>query len=126
MKPLLVNGARLALSLLACRQESSHPRDAVTSPPDAAPLTDVSRDPDAAASLSHYIVQKASFALSEVTLKVVDLHMSKRLDDVLSHTSASVVVNGGFFGEDGEPVGLTVSEGHPLGRFSPQMSGGVL
>ncbi len=86
-------------------------------PPDAAPF---------AALPSHHITQRASFAVADVSLTITDLQMLTRLDDVLAKTSADVVVNGGFFGQGGEPIGLAVSEGHPLSRFSPLMSGGVL
>ena len=38
---------------------------------------------------------------------------------------AHLAVNGGFFDPDGRGIGLTVSEGKTLARFSPTMSGGV-
>ncbi len=73
-----------------------------------------------------HVTRTASFALADVELSIEDVHMSTRLDDVLRRRKATLVVNGGFFDERGEPVGLAVSGGQPLGRFSRTMSGGVL
>jgi uncharacterized protein YigE (DUF2233 family) len=70
-------------------------------------------------------VRTASFPVSSVELSIEDVHMSTRLDDVLRDRSVDLAVNGGFFDERGEPIGLAVSEGKPLGRFAPGMSGGV-
>jgi uncharacterized protein YigE (DUF2233 family) len=61
-----------------------------------------------------------------VTLTVEDLHLSTHFDEVLRRRSAAVVVNGGFFDDRGEPVGLAVSGGVTLSRFAPGLSGGVL
>jgi uncharacterized protein YigE (DUF2233 family) len=52
--------------------------------------------------------------------------MSTRFDEVLARSSARLVVNGGFFAPDGGPLGLAISDGKTLSRFSPEMSGGVL
>ena len=52
--------------------------------------------------------------------------MSTAIDDTLAKADAELVVNGGFFGPDGKAVGLAISKGNVLSRFSKQMSGGVL
>jgi uncharacterized protein YigE (DUF2233 family) len=123
-----------AFPLGACRRERPVPEaarraeDAATDASDRAPSAPLpsSSSPSSSSASRTHLTYRASFPLRDVTLRIADLHMSKRLDDVLTKSAAAVVVNGGFFGEDGEPVGLAVSEGRPLGRFSPQMSGGVL
>jgi uncharacterized protein YigE (DUF2233 family) len=52
--------------------------------------------------------------------------MTTALDTVLTRTSASFVVNGGFFDPDGKPVGLVVSEGAVVSKLARSLSGGVL
>jgi uncharacterized protein YigE (DUF2233 family) len=114
--------AALGLILLACRRESARARGTLPFATDAA---DDAPRVDATTPQSH-LTQKAIFALSEVTLAIEDLHMSTRLDGVLAQTSAVAAVNGAFFDAEGNPVGLAISRGRLLSRFSPLMSGGVL
>jgi uncharacterized protein YigE (DUF2233 family) len=73
-----------------------------------------------------YAVRNWSFPLATHELGVEDVHMTQALDAVLERTGAELVVNGGFFGKDGAPVGLAVSEGVELAAFSRTLSGGVL
>jgi uncharacterized protein YigE (DUF2233 family) len=68
----------------------------------------------------------ASFSTAEVILSIEDIHLSTRLDDALRRRAGVVAVNGGFFDERGEPVGLAISEGEVRSRFAPGLSGGVL
>jgi uncharacterized protein YigE (DUF2233 family) len=70
--------------------------------------------------------REASFSIAGTSLRIDDVHMSGRFDDVLVRASASLVVNGGFFDPSGQPLGLAVSAGKRLAAFSPDMSGGVL
>jgi uncharacterized protein YigE (DUF2233 family) len=72
------------------------------------------------------VTYRAAFDLSAARFSVEDVRMSTRFDEVLARDAARVVVNGGFFAPDGSPLGLAISEGRPLSRFSPDMSGGVL
>ncbi len=114
-----------AVALVGCHHDASRTQPGARAG-DAAPLPPDADAATAAATPSSHITEKATFHLADVTLAIADLHMSTRLDDVLAKTSASVAINGTFFDEHGDPVGLAVSDGHTLGRFSSQMSGGVL
>jgi hypothetical protein len=73
-----------------------------------------------------FVTRRAAFPVQDVSLTVEDLHMSRRIDLTLAQSSAEVVVNGGFFDEKGDPIGLAVSAGKSLSKLAPQMSGGVL
>ena len=90
------------------------------------PAQSTTRAPIQAPAATALLTHRASFDVSAVRLTIEDVHMSVRLDDVLARTSAELVVNGGFFGIDGSPLGLAISEGKTLSRYSKDMSGGVL
>jgi uncharacterized protein YigE (DUF2233 family) len=68
----------------------------------------------------------ATFEVAKVRLAIEDVRMSRGLDEALLRTSAILAVNGGFFDSRGNPLGLAISEGKTLSRFSQEMSGGVL
>jgi uncharacterized protein YigE (DUF2233 family) len=74
----------------------------------------------------HYTVLSWSFPLARYELRIEDTQMTTALDGVLAKSEAELVVNGGFFGPDGKPVGLALSNGALISRLSKQMSGGVL
>jgi len=78
------------------------------------------------ASVTHSVTRRRRFDLAAVELGIVDLHMSRALDQVLTTRHAELVVNGGFFDERGEPVGLVVSAGIRLSPLKPNLSGGVM
>ncbi len=73
-------------------------------------------------------VSRVSFALEAVRVDVVDLGRSRDIGAALARAQGAplLAVNGGFFGERGEPLGLVVSSGRRLSPFSRSMSGGVL
>ena len=111
----------LALLVLAgCRHQTPPPPESSAQPAaaDAAAV--------AAAPRPVHVTHRATFDLASARFAIEDVHMSTRFDQVLARSSARLVVNGGFFAPDGGPVGLAISEGKTLGRFSPDMSGGVL
>lgn len=73
-----------------------------------------------------YAVHAWSFPLDRYALALEDVGMGRDLAAVLERTRADLVVNAGFFGPNGEPVGLAVSEGHTLSRHTHALGGGVL
>ncbi len=111
--------ALLALHALGCRRAKEHlPQAPIEAP--SAPLV-------APAPLAVSVVtRRASFELGSVDLAVEDVNMGKNFGEVLTRTGAELVVNGGFFGERAEPLGLVVSGGKKMSVFSIYMSGGVL
>ena len=64
--------------------------------------------------------------LAGARLRVVDLGMSRDLEGVLARSSASLVINGGFFDRGERPEGLVISEGKQLSARSDTLGGGVL
>jgi uncharacterized protein YigE (DUF2233 family) len=73
-------------------------------------------------------IARVSFALRDVRVEVADLGRSRDIGAALVRGpgTALLAVNGGFFGERGEPLGLVISGGRRLAPFSRTMSGGVL
>ncbi len=65
-------------------------------------------------------------ALARARVEVVDLRMSLALDDVVRTRGASLVINGGFFGLQGEPEGMVVSGGRLLSPFLARIGGGIV
>ncbi len=65
-------------------------------------------------------------SLARARLEVVDLRMSRALDDVLRSRGASLVINGGFFGMRGEPQGMVVSAGRLVSPFMSRIGGGIV
>lgn len=65
-------------------------------------------------------------SLARARLEVVDLRMSRALDDVLRSRGASLVINGGFFGMRGEPQGMVVSGGRLVSPFMSRIGGGIV
>ncbi len=59
-------------------------------------------------------------------LRVLDLGMTRDLSRALEETSASLVVNGGFFDPAQRPEGLVISAGATLSARSDTLGGGVL
>jgi uncharacterized protein YigE (DUF2233 family) len=113
------------LLVLSCHRGATSPGAVADGAPAREPAA---ADPAeaAAAPLRRHVARTASFRLADVELSIEDLHLSTALDEVLRRHSAALVVNGGFFDERGEPLGLAVTGGATLSRFSPFMSGGVL
>ncbi len=71
--------------------------------------------------------RRFSFRLREVGFVVGDMRLGRDFETALTQTPKSMfAINGGFFGLDGAPVGLSASRGQRLSKFSPTMSGGVL
>lgn len=64
--------------------------------------------------------------LAGARLRVIDLGMSRDLAGTLAKTTASLVINGGFFDERERPEGLVISEGKELSARSDTLGGGVL
>lgn len=65
-------------------------------------------------------------SLAHARLAVIDLRMSRALDDVLRERGASLVINGGFFGLRGEPEGMVVSGGRLVSPFRSSLGGGIV
>jgi len=120
-------GVVLALTLtLGCRGNEPPKEQATTA--QAAPSASGSprRDTEApvtAAGESFYF-HRWSFETARSTFRIADLSMRGSLTEALG-ARGHLAVNGGFFDPDGRGLGLTVSEGKTLARFSPTMSGGV-
>ena len=82
---------------------------------------------DAEAHGELFRARRFTFRLREMGFVVVDMRLGRDFEAALGRTPrAMFAVNGGFFGTGGAPVGLSVSGGQRLSRFSPTMSGGVL
>lgn len=81
--------------------------------------------PEDAGRVHGHPTRTLTFRMPDVTFSIDDVHLSTRLEDVRRRRSAAVVVNGGFFDTRGEPIGLAISRGETLSRFSPTLSGGV-
>lgn len=73
-----------------------------------------------------YPVQSWSFPLERFTMTIEDAGLTSALDVALKKSNAELVVNGGFFDPDGKAVGLALSDGVVLSRFSKGLTGGVL
>lgn len=67
-----------------------------------------------------------SFDLEKYDVTIEDTGMTTALDALAARTDAELVVNGGFFDPDGKAVGIAVSKGTTLSRYSKSLSGGVL
>ena len=71
-------------------------------------------------------IVRRSFRVRKVTLRVVDMQMTKDLASaVRAHDSAVFALNGGFFEGGGEPIGLALSNGHMLSAPAKR-PGGIL
>ncbi|MBX3228529.1 MAG: phosphodiester glycosidase family protein [Labilithrix sp.] len=113
--------AAFVLSKRAVRRPSSAERSA------AGGAAEDQDDPSAIVEdARRYEVRTWSFPLARFELRIEDAAMTTALDGVLERAEGELAVNGGFFGPDGKPVGLAVSNGAVLSRLSKQMSGGVL
>lgn len=111
----LMIGLALAIDPFGCRRVERRSVSRVSRPASSS-----------SAALTHYVTRRRRFVLSSVELGIIDLHMSRALDQVMTARHAELVVNGGFFDERGEPVGLVVSEGIRLSPLKPNLSGGVM
>lgn len=109
----------LTLLLIGCRREREHLPEVPTEAPSAPLAAPAPRAPTV-------ISRRAAFELREVTLTIEDVDMKRDFAEVLTRTGAALVVNGGFFGQHTEPLGLVISGGKKVSVFSPSMSGGVL
>ncbi|MDF2692740.1 MAG: hypothetical protein K0S65_1123 [Labilithrix sp.] len=87
---------------------------------------DADDGPDLVEDARRYSVRVWSFPIERWALRIEDAGMTTALDKVLERTGAELVVNGGFFDSEGNPVGLAVSNGAVLSRLSKSLSGGVL
>lgn len=65
-------------------------------------------------------------SLDAYDVTIEDVGMTSALDGVLERTGADLVVNGGFFDDQGKPLGLTMSNGIRLSGIAKKLSGGVL
>jgi uncharacterized protein YigE (DUF2233 family) len=77
-------------------------------------------------STASFIRERASFDVARVRVTLRDIGMGTAFDAVALASEAELVVNGGFFGEHDEPLGLAISEGRVLSSVSRSMSGGVV
>jgi hypothetical protein len=116
MRMALAPLALVGLAISGCRREKP---ERIQPPPASVPS-------EAAPPRTSHVTRRFSFDISAVRLSIEDVGMSTDFGAVLSRTSARLVVNGGFFGQDHAPMGLAISNGKMLSGFSPQMSGGVL
>lgn len=73
-----------------------------------------------------YDVKTWTRALDAYDVTIEDVGMTRDLEGVLGRTGADLVVNGGFFDEQGKPLGLTMSNGVQLSGLTKKLSGGVL
>jgi len=64
--------------------------------------------------------------LARARLEIVDTAMNRGIDAVLRERGATLVVNGGFFGMQGEPEGLAVSGRRVLSPLLARIGGGVM
>ena len=64
--------------------------------------------------------------LKRVALGLAPVDEAGSLAKVLAEREAGLVFNAGFFGLDGEPVGLSAAGGRVWSRHRPGLSGGVL
>ncbi len=71
-----------------------------------------------------FLVHRWSFEAARTAFGIVDLGMHGSLTEALGD-DGRVAINGGFFDPEARPVGLAVSNGKVLSRFSRPMSGGV-
>jgi hypothetical protein len=118
----------LLLAVSACHHDAAVPAahgedasPAATSkarPPSPAAMTDVSAEGES------FRAHAWTFVTADVSFAIVDLGMRRTLEDALG-PGDRLAINGGFFDTDGAALGLTVSRGKRLSRFSETMSGGV-
>lgn len=73
-----------------------------------------------------YDVKTWTRALDAYDVTIEDVGMRPEIGGVLERTGADLVVNGGFFDEQGKPLGLTMSNGIQLSGLTKKLSGGVL
>jgi uncharacterized protein YigE (DUF2233 family) len=115
------------LAVSACHHDAAVPaaeaQDAAPSAssapsPSPAAMTDVSAEGES------FRAHAWTFATADVSFAIVDLGMHRTLEDALG-PGDRLAINGGFFDTDGAALGLTVSRGKRLSRFSETMSGGV-
>lgn len=64
--------------------------------------------------------------LDRYDVTIEDVGMGTALDAVLERTGADLVINGGFFDENGKALGLTMSGGVQLSALAKKLSGGVM
>jgi len=74
----------------------------------------------------HHLPKIWSFALDRHALGILDVDPGGGLPAALLAAQAEVVVNAGFFGPNGEPVGLVVTNGKTSSALDASLSGGVL
>lgn len=73
-----------------------------------------------------YTYVSRTFDLAAVSLKIVDLHMSRDLEGALGASSQGLaIINGGFFDPEQRPLGLAMSDGVILSPYRSS-TGGVL
>jgi uncharacterized protein YigE (DUF2233 family) len=72
----------------------------------------------------HTLRRKFDLAQTEVRLR--DVHMSRDFAELLESEHAELVINGGFFGTQDEPLGFAMSDGRVLSPLRPSLTGGVL
>jgi hypothetical protein len=86
------------------------------------------RDTDARVAVTAvgetFLLYRWSFDMAHTSFAIVDLGMRGSLVEALGPLGR-VAINAGFFDPDGRPIGLAVSEGSGLSKFSRTMSGGV-
>lgn len=72
-------------------------------------------------------VLRRSFRLRKVTLRIVDVHMTRDLAGVVTASDTAVfALNGGFFDARAEPIGLALSNGRLLSPLAKKPGGIVL
>jgi uncharacterized protein YigE (DUF2233 family) len=73
-----------------------------------------------------YATRTWSFPLDRYDVRIEDAGLTSALDRVLEKTSADLVVNAGFFDQDGKALGLAISNGEKLAPLARSLSGGVV
>jgi hypothetical protein len=136
----------LLLAFAACASFHCRPRDSSsdagqTAPPAAstaasvaAPAPPVATRPTPAtrrtrrvdAAGESFTTERWSFPLDAFDVALEDVHGTTDLAGALGASRAVLVINAGFFGQNGEPLGLAVTGDRVLSRFSLPLSGGVL
>jgi hypothetical protein len=107
----------------ACRANDHGPaaHEMAASPVDAAPWTPFVR---VEAAGETFRLATWAFPVRATSFDLVDLGMRGSLTQALGATG-QLAVNAGFFDPGGRPIGLAVSGGKELSKFSSTLSGGV-
>jgi uncharacterized protein YigE (DUF2233 family) len=71
-----------------------------------------------------FLLHAWSFETAKTSFTIDDLAMQAPLTRAVGD-DGRLAINGGFFDTDGRPIGLAVSDGRVLSKYSERLSGGV-